>query len=198
MSVRLMVSGSGSRGLVPGMLLALALLAGCSTGLKRASPGPRDVCLRLPPIVSQQEHFHCGNDAVRQVIQFYRPDIKEEDIRTGSLLFVEANDTVSILHCLRDNLSIPLTMQNGRLDGLFASIASGDPVIVFLPGDAFVVGGFRTFGTLVLHCIVVVGHSADGTQLFFYSDGKGPHVISREVFTRQWARVENLCIMRAR
>jgi hypothetical protein len=89
-------------------------------------------------------------------------------------------------------------MQNGRVDGLLRSIASGDPVVVFVPGDAFVVGGFRIFGTLVLHCIVVVGHSANETELFFYSDGKGPYVISREVFARQWARVDNLCIMRGR
>jgi len=144
------------------------------------------------------EQFGCGYYAVRQVIQYYQPEITDENIRTDSLLFVEANDTVSLLHCLKDNIAIPLTMQNGSLDRLLESIASGDPVIVFVPGDVFVVGGLRIFGTLVLHCIVVVGHSANEPELFFYSDGQGPYVISREVFAHQWARVDNLCIMRAR
>jgi hypothetical protein len=193
-----MISSSGFYGPVPVMLLALLLLTGCSTRLQRASLGSKDVCLRLSSMGEKPERFRCGYYAARQVIQYYQPEITDEDIRTDSLLFVEADDTVSVLHCLRDNVAIPLTMQNGRVDGLLRSIASGDPVVVFVPGDAFVVGGFRIFGTLVLHCIVVVGHSANETELFFYSDGKGPYVISREVFARQWARVDNLCIMRGR
>ena len=144
------------------------------------------------------DRFSCGYYAVRQVIQYYQPEITDENIRTDSLLFMEANDTVSLLHCLKDNVAIPLTIQNGNMDGLLGSIASGDPVIVFVPGDVFVVGGLRIFGTLVLHCTVVVGHSANQTKMFFYSDGQGPYEINREVFARQWARVDNLCIMRAR
>lgn len=197
MFVRLIISSSGFCGPVPGMLLALLLLTGCSARLQHASLGTKDVCLRLSSMREKTDRFRCGYYAVRQVSQYYRPEITDENFRTDSLLFIEANDTVSLLHCLRDNVAIPLTMQNGMVDGLFRSIASGDPVVVFVPGDAFVVVGLRTFGTLVLHCIVVVGHSANETELFFYSDGKGPYVISRKVFAQQWARVDNLCIMRA-
>jgi hypothetical protein len=193
-----MNSGRSFRGAVAWALLAWLLLTGCSTPLHHASPGSKDVCLRLSSMTEKPQGFRCAYYAARQVIQYYRPGITDENIKTDSLLFVEANDTVSVLHCLKDNVAIPLTMQNGSVDGLFGSIASGDPVIVFMPGDVFVVGGFRVFGTLVLHCIVVAGHSADGTELFFYSNGQGPYVISRKVFARQWARVENLCIMRAR
>ena len=198
MSVRVMNSSSGFRGPVARTGLALLLLTGCSTPLQHTSPGSKDVCLRLSSIREKSQGFRCGYYAVRQVIQYYRPELTDENIRTDSLLFVKANDTVSLLHCLKDNVAIPLTMQNGTVDGLLRSIASGDPVIVFVPGDVFVVGGLRIFGTLVLHCIVVVGHNADETELFFYSDGEGPYVISREVFAQQWARVDNLCIMRAR
>jgi|SRR5665213_1448816 len=183
---------------VLGMVLGLLLLTGCSTPLQKASLGTKDVCLRLSSMREKPKQFLCGYYAVRQVIQYYQPEITDENIRTDSLLFVKANDTVSLLHCLKDNVAIPLTMQNGSVDGLLGSIASGDPVIVFVPGDVFVVGGLRIFGTLVLHCIVVVGHSANETEMFFYSDGEGPFVISREVFAQQWARVDNLCIMRAR
>ncbi|HWD93076.1 MAG TPA: hypothetical protein VG938_12095 [Verrucomicrobiae bacterium] len=149
-------------------------------------------------MTEKPQSFRCGYYAVRQVIQYYRPGITDGNIKTDSLEFAEANDTVSVLDCLKDNVAIPLAMQNGNVDGLFGSVASGDPVIVFVPGDVFVVGGFHVFGTMVLHCIVVVGHNVDGTELFFYSDGRGPYEISRNVFTRQWARVENLCIMRVR
>jgi len=198
MFVRHVISGSSFRGQLPGILLAIVLSTGCSAPLKRASPGYNDVCLHLCSTGQKREKFNCGTEAVRQVIQYYRPDIKDEDISTDSLLFVEANDTVSLLSCLRDNIAIPLTMQNATLDGLFGSIASGDPVVVFLAGDAFRVGGFDLFGTLVFHCIVVVGHNAQETDLYFYSDGKGPYVISRKVFVREWARVDNLCIMRGK
>lgn len=193
-----MTSSSRFWGQVAVTWLGLLLLTGCSARLQKASLGTKDVCLRLSSMREKPEQFRCGYYAVRQVIQYYQPEIADENIRTDSLLFVEANDTVSLLHCLKDNVAIPLTMQNGRVDGLLGSIASGDPVIVFVPGDVFVVGGLRIFGTLVLHCIVVVGHSANETELFFYSDGEGPYVISREVFAQQWARVDNLCIMRAR
>lgn len=198
MFVQHVISSSGFRGHVPGILLAIVLLTGCSARLKRASPGYNDVCLHLCSKGQKREKFHCGTEAVRQVIQYYRPDIKDEAIRTDSLLFVEANDTVSLLHCLRDNVAIPLTMQNATVDRLLGSIASGDPVVVFLAGDAFKVGGFDLFGSLVLHCIVVVGHNAQETELYFYSDGEGPYVISRKVFAREWARVDNLCIMRGK
>jgi hypothetical protein len=198
MFVRVTNSGRGLPGLVASTLLALLLLAGCSTPLQRASPGSKDVCLRLSSMTEKPQGFRCGYYAARQVIQYYRPGITDENIRTDSLLFAKANDTVSVLDCLRDNVAIPLTMQNGSVNELFGSVASGDPVIVFVPGDIFVVGGFRMFGTMVLHCIVVAGHSADETELFFYSDGQGPYVISRKVFTHQWARVDNLCILRAR
>jgi len=185
-------------GQVPGLFLGLLLLTGCSTCLQKAHPGTNDVCLRLSSMREKPEQFGCGYCAVRQVIQYYQPEITDENIRTDSLLFVKANDTISLLHFLKDNVAIPLTMQNGKVDGLLGSIDSGGPVIVFVPGDVFVVGGLRIFGTLVLHCIVVVGHSANTAELFFYTDGQGPFVISREVFTRQWARVDNLCIMRTR
>lgn len=193
-----MTSGSRFWGQVTGTLLGLFLLFGCSARLQKASLGTKDVCLRLSSTGKKPDRYRCGYDAVRQVSQYYRPEITDEKFRTDSLLFVEANDTVSLLHCLKDNVAIPLTMQNANVDGLLRSIASGDPVIVFVPGDVFVVGGLRVFGTLVLHCIVVVGHSANETELFFYSDGEGPYVMSREVFAHQWARVDNLCIMRAR
>ena len=193
-----MISGSGFRGRMPGILLLVVLLTGCGARLKRAFPGDNDVYLHLRSLGQKREKFHCGSDAARQVIQYYRPDLNDEDINTDSLLFVEANDTVSILHFIRDNVGIPLTMQNATVDGLLLSIASGDPGVVFLPGDAFNVPGFDLFGTLILHCIVVVGHNAQQTELYFYSDGEGPYTINRQVFAREWARVDNLCIMRAR
>lgn len=157
-----------------------------------------DVCLRVSSLREKSRGFGCGYDAVRQLIQYYQPQIKDENIKTESLLFVQANDTVSLLQCLNDNVAIHFTMQNGTVGGLLGRIAMGDPVIVFVPGDAFVVGGIHLFGTLVLHCIVVAGYSANETELFFYSDGEGPYVISREIFARQWVRVDNLCIMPAR
>lgn len=198
MFVRHVISSSAFPRQMLGLLLALVLVTGCSARLKRASPGFNDVCLHLCSTGQKREKFQCGTDAVRQVIQYYRPDIKDEDIKTDSLLFVKANDTVSLLHCLRDNVAIPLTMQNATVDRLLGSIASADPVVVFLAGDAFKIGGFDLFGTLVLHCIVVAGHNAQKTELYFYSDGEGPYVISRKVFAREWARVDNLCIMRVK
>jgi hypothetical protein len=143
--------------------------------------------------------FQCGYEAVRQVSQYYSHMLENEDIRTYSLTFVDANDTVSILQCLKDNVAISVTMKNGNVKELFRSISSGDPVIVFLPGDAFGVRWLSLIrSTFMLHCIVVVGHSEQGTELFFYSDGEGPYVIGREAFTKQWARIHNLCIMRMR
>lgn len=185
-------------GQVPGMLLALWLLAGCSTPLQKASPDKSDVCLRLSAISEKPKRFCCGYYAVRQVIQYYRPELTADHIRSDSLLFEKANDTVSLLHFLKDNVAIPLAMQNGGVERVLNSVASGDPVIVFLPGDVFVAGGPRVFGTLVLHCIVVVGYDANESDLFFYSDGQGPYVMSRRVFAHQWARVDNLCIARLR
>jgi hypothetical protein len=200
MSVRQMTvtSRNDIPGPIAGILLALALLTGCSARLKCASPGYGDTCLHLCSTGRSAERFQCGTDAARQVIQYYRPDIHADDIRTESLLFAEANDTVSILHCLRDNVDFPVTMQNATVDALLDSIASANPVVVFLPGDAFKAGGFDIFGTWMLHCIVVVGHNAKQTELYFHSDGDGPYVISRDVFEREWARVDNLCILRAR
>ena len=189
-----MTSSGRIRGLMPGMLLGLLLLTGCSTLLQKASPGTKDVCLRLAARSERSHGFGCGDDAVRQVIQYYQPQIKDENIKTESLLFVKANDTVSLLQCLNDNMAIHFTMQNATVEGLLGRIAAGDPVIVFVPGDAFVVGGIHLFGTLVVHCIVGAGYRANETELFFYSDGEGPYVISREVFAHQWARVDNLCI----
>ena len=181
-----------------GILLALVLLIFGCTWMQKASVGTNDVCLRLTTIAEKPENFHCGYYAVLQVIQHYRPETTEEDIRTDSLLFVKANDTVSIFHCLKDNLPIPLTMKSERVDILLDSVASGNPVIVFMPGDAFAVGCLNFFGTWMLHCIVVTGHSADETKVFFYSDGNGPYVVSRENFAKQWSRVDNLCIIRTR
>ena len=131
--------------------------------------------------------------------QYYSHKLNNADIRTDSLLFCDANDTVGILDCLKANVPVPVTMKNGTLEELLGSTSSGDPVIVFLPGDAFALRWLSLIGsTFMLHCIVVVGHDEHGTELFFYSDGEGPYVISREVFTKQWVRVHNLCIMRTR
>jgi hypothetical protein len=186
-------------GPVSGMLLGLLLLTGCSARLQKASLGTTDVCLRLPSLGEKPDHLQCGYYAVKQLSQYYRPELAEKEIKTDSLLFVEANDTVSLLHCLKDNVAIPLAMTNGRVDGLLRNISLGDPVIVFMPGDAFATRWLNLIGsTFLWHCIVVVGHNADETELFFYSDGEGPYTISREVFSQQWARVDNLCIMHAR
>ena len=198
MSVRLMISGRAFWGLVPRTLFAFLLLTGCSARLQYATPGPKDVCLRLSLMEDTRERFGCGYLAVRQVSQYYRPELSDGTFRTDSLLFDEANDTVSVLHCLKANNEFPLTMKNGRVDGLIRSISSGDPVVVFVPGDSFAIRWLNIFGPSFLHCIVVVGHNATETELFFYSDGKGPYVISRKVFAHQWARVHNLCIMRGR
>lgn len=198
MFVRIRTNNRSLRGPVAGILLALVLLTFGCTRMQKASVGTNDVCLRLTSIAEKPENFHCGYYALTQVIQHYRPETTEEDIRTDSLLFFKANDTVSIFHCLKDNLPIPLTMKSERVDILLESVAFGNPVIVFMPADAFAVGGLNFFGTWMLHCIVVTGHSADETKVFFYSDGNGPYVVSREEFAKQWARVDNLCIIRAR
>jgi hypothetical protein len=186
-------------GWVSGMLPGLLLLTGCGACLEKAFPSAQDTCLKLASIGGKSERFSCGYYAGRQVIQHYRPDITDENITTDSLIFAEAHDTVSVLHYLKDNLAIPLTIKNASVDGLLASLDAGDPVTVFLPGDTFASRGLRVFGTtFLLHCIVVVGHSAPGGELFFYSDGEGPYAIRRETFVHHWARVDNLCIIRTR
>lgn len=199
MSVRVMTRSGGFRSPAPAGLLALLLLSGCCSRLQQASPGAKDVCLRLSSLGEKPGGFRCGYDAVRQMSRYYSHKLDDDGIRTDSLSFVEANDTVSILQCLKDNVAIPLTMKNGTVEELLGSTSSGDPVIVFLPGDAFAVRWLSLIrSTFMLHCIVVVGHSEQGTELFFYSDGEGPYAINREAFTKQWARVDNLCIERAR
>jgi len=198
MLVRFRISSRSFSDLVPGALLALLLLTGCGARLQHASLARNDVCLRLSTLGQKPGRLRCGDYAVNQVVKYYHPEMADDSIRTDSLVFVEANDTVSILHFLKDNVAIPVTMKNGGVDRLLGSVASGDPVIVFMPGDTFGVRALNLVGPLMLHCIVVVGHNVDETELFFYSNGEGPYVISRERFARQWARVDNLCIMRAR
>ena len=196
--VRIRTNNRSIRGPVLGILLALVLSTICCARMQKAPVGTNDVCLRLTTIAEKPENFHCGYYALAQVIQYYRQETTEEDILTDSLLFVKANDTVSIFHCLKDNLPIPLTMKSERVDILLESVAFGNPVIVFMPADAFAFRGLNFFGTWMLHCIVVTGHDADETKVFFYSEGNGPYVVSREKFAKQWARVGNLCIIRAR
>ena len=198
MFVRFRISSRSISDLVPAALLSLMLLTGCGARLQHASLATNDVCLRLSTLGHKPDRLRCGYYAVIQVVKYYHPEIADESIRTDSLVFVEANDTVSVLHFLRDNVVIPVTMKNEGVDRLLASVASGDPVIVFIPGDTFGVRALNLVGPLVLHCIVVAGHNVDETELFFYSNGEGPYVICRELFARQWARVNNLCILRAR
>jgi hypothetical protein len=165
--------------------------------LQDATPGAGDVMLGLQKVDHAPKALRCGYYAARQVIQYYRPEMADEDVRAVSLLFVRANDTVSILHFLRDNVEIPLSMRNGRLDELLRSLNAGDPVVVFLPAGALDTRLFHMSGTMMFHAIVVTGYSADETEFFFFSDGEGPYAVSREVFAEQWARVGNLCIMRS-
>ncbi len=182
---------------VMGTLLAVFLLIGCAAHLQDASPGAGDVMLLLPEIDDDPEALRCGYYAAGQVIQFYQPEIEAADLRTASLLFTRANDTVSILHFLRDNVEIPLSMRSGRIDELLTSLTAGDPVVAFLPAGAFDTRLVAISGTMMFHAVIVVGYSADEKQLYFYSDGQGPYEVSRDVFAEQWARVDNLCIMRA-
>lgn len=180
-------------------LLAALLLTGCNARLRHASVAAGDVLLSVPSLGEKREEYRCGYYAARQLIQFYHPKLQERDIDTDSLLFSQANDTVSVLHYLKDNVEIPLTMRNGKVAGLLKNISLGDPVVVFVPAGPFDVSARGLPGaTLLLHCIVVAGHSANEADLFFYSDGEGPFVINREIFEKQWARVDNLCVMRDR
>ncbi len=191
---------TGENGLIAsviGTLLAVVLSTGCAAHLQDASPGTNDVTLRLRKVDDAPEALRCGYYAARQVIQYYQPGLADADLKTASLLFARANDTVSILHFLRDNVQIPLSMRNGRVDELLRSLTAGDPVVVFVPVGAFDTGLVNMSGTMMFHAIVVIGYTADETELFFFSDGEGPYAVSRDVFAEQWARVDNLCITRA-
>jgi hypothetical protein len=181
-----------------GLFLSLLLLSGCCLRLQKATPGPGGVNLGLLPMNDKTERLRCGYYAARQVSQYYHAADSKFHFRTDSLLFDKANDTISILHCLKDNISIPMAMTNAEIHDVLNSVALGDPVVVFLPGDAFSIRSLNFIGPSLLHCIVIVGHNATQTELFFFSDGKGPYVIDRDKFAHQWARVENLCIMRSR
>lgn len=70
MSVRVVTRSGGFRGPVPAGLLALLLLSGCCSRLQRASPGAKDVCLRLSSLGEKPGGFRCGYDAVRQMSRY--------------------------------------------------------------------------------------------------------------------------------
>jgi len=114
-----------------------------------------------------------------------------------ALIFSKQNDTLSILQYLRDNVDIPVMIENAGVNRLLDSIDSEDPVIVFVPADAFDVSQLGFFGTSMFHCVVVAGYNEDKSRLYFYSDGKGPFELNLDTFSDQWTRVENLCIIRS-
>lgn len=185
-----------SKGSILTTSIALLVIGGCHAPFRHASVGTNDFILQLSKMEGSLEPFRCGYYAARQVIHYYNPESDDTDLRAKSLLFPVANDTVSILHFIRDNVDTPVSIKSSGIDELFRTVAAGEPVVAFVPAGAVETSWLHLSSTILYHTIVVVGHSKDETKLFFYSDGKGPYVISREVFTREWERVDNLSIMR--
>lgn len=177
-----------------GVVVAMAA-SGCSPYSPKPAPEAGEVFLSLPPDAGAGRTLDCGAVAARQLIRFYHPQIDPSQFKTDALVLNRADDTVSILFFLRDNLAAPVELKNGHIDALFASIGAGHPCVVFVPVDTFAPNPVYVADRYMYHCLVLAGHNSKQTALFFYSDGDGPYVIDRRVFEDKWRRTDNLCIL---
>ena len=177
-------------------VICLVILSGCRGRMRKVSPTEGDVFLTLTTREGASERLQCGVYSANQMIDYYQGVPSQVQKNSDALIFARNNDTVGVLHYLRDNLDFPITA--GGLDGesVLERVSEGDPVLAFLPVDAFDVTQLGLFGTSMFHCVVIAGYSGDRSKLYFYSDGEGPYSMDYRTFSRQWARVGNLAIAR--
>ena len=170
--------------LLPGLLLALALLSGCATqtrALMAAVPAdmPRQVALTSTPFIAQ-ERYQCGPAALAMALRAAGFAVEADALvpqvylpkREGSL-------QVEMLAAARRNGAVSLRIAP-RMDALLAELAAGRPVLVLQNLSLPMAPKW--------HYAVAIGYDLDRGDMILHSGTTQRLRMAMSTFEHTWKR----------